>query len=84
MGNHGTSAKISSHTESGWRLNELTEGAVKIELGACSDIFRLVLTRTIFSKAPTRTLQNFERVTSQAWPHWWNKKEAGVQTQSLR
>ncbi len=26
MGNHGTSANSSSHTESSWRLNELTNG----------------------------------------------------------
>ncbi len=25
-----------------------------------------------------------ERLTSEAWPHWWNKKEAGVQIQFSR
>ncbi len=29
------------------------------------------------SKAPTRTLHNFERITSQAWPHWWEKRGWG-------
>ncbi len=34
MGNHGISAKTFLHTESSWRLNELTEGAVTIEVGS--------------------------------------------------
>ncbi len=33
MANHGMSANISSHAESSWRLNELTNGPVTIEVG---------------------------------------------------
>ncbi len=33
-----------------------------------------------FEKALTRSMHDFERVTSQASLHWWNKK-AGVQLQ---
>ncbi len=75
---HKTSGDKSFHIESiSWRLNELTEGAATIDVGS---LFQNFTTRT--AKAPTRTLQNIERVTSQAWPHWQNKKEAGVQIQS--
>ncbi len=62
MGNRGNSTDSSSHAESGWHLKEFTEGAVTIGVGVLS------------SKAPTRTLQNFGRRTSQPRLHWRNKK----------
>ncbi len=34
MGNHGTSAKKFPHVTPSWRLNELTERAVTIEVGS--------------------------------------------------
>ncbi len=34
MGNHGASVNKSSHAESSWHLNELTDGAVTIEAGS--------------------------------------------------
>ncbi len=39
--NHGTSVNNSSHVESGWRLNELTEGVVKIEVGSLFQNFTI-------------------------------------------
>ncbi len=53
--NHVTSGSKSSHAESSWRLNDLMGGAVTIELGS--------LLQNI-TKAPTRTPQKIERMTS--------------------
>ncbi len=39
MGNHGTSANSSSNAESSWCLNEMTEGAVTIEVGSLFQYF---------------------------------------------
>ncbi len=47
-GNHETSASSSSHAESSWRLEELTEGAVTIQL--LFQYLRLALKRTTFFK----------------------------------
>ncbi len=79
MGNHGTSANSSAHAESSWCLNELREEKVTIEMG---NLFQNFTTR--IEKALTRFLQKLESVTSQARPHWRNKKEAGVQIHSPR
>ncbi len=40
---HGTSANSSSHAESSWRLNELTEWAVATHVGS---LFQYFTTRT--------------------------------------
>ncbi len=64
--------------ESNWRLNELTDGAVMIQVGS---LFWNVKTRIEF---PTWNLQHFLKMTLQAWPHWGNKKEAGVRIQCSR
>ncbi len=84
-GNHGTSTNSSSHTESSWRLKGFTEGAVTIGVGSLFQYFTTRVEKDDFlRKAPTRTLQNFEMVTSQARPHWQNVKEDGIQIQSIR
>ncbi len=51
MGNHGTSENKSSHVELSWRLDELVEEAVTIEVGAFSRIVRLVVRRTNFCES---------------------------------
>ncbi len=58
--NHGTSANKSSYVESSF---EIRRSWVDSYWG-----------EHLSSKAMTRTLQNFERMTSQAWPHWRNEK----------
>ncbi len=45
----------------------------KKEWGACSSILGLVLKMMNFFEGA-----DFERMISQAWPHWWDKKETGV------
>ncbi len=50
-GNHGTSENKSSHVELSWRLDELVEEAVTIEVGAFSRIVRLVVRRTNFCES---------------------------------
>ncbi len=65
MGNHGNSEDTPSHPKSSWRLNELMIGGKQ-----------LLLKRTTFCEGAS---YDFERMTSQAWPLWRNKKEAGVQ-----
>ncbi len=82
MGNNGTSANKLAHAYCCWRLNELADGVVTKEVGYLSQTFTTPIEKEDSSKAPTWTLQNFERMTSKAWPHWWNKIEAGVQIQS--
>ncbi len=39
MGNQGTSASSSSRAESSWCLNEMTEGAITIEVGSLFQYF---------------------------------------------
>ncbi len=84
MGNHGTSANSSSHAESSWRLNELTEGEVTIEVGACSNILRLVLKKEDFLQrlplGPSITLKGRPPRPGRTG----GIKKAGVQVQSSR
>ncbi len=67
MGNHGTSANSSSHTESSWRLNELMDGVLyesrcqplellqTIDVGNKGPIQR-VISNGYLSKRPPRSI----------------------------
>ncbi len=69
MENHGISAHSSTHSDGRGSTNRNGE-----PVPILNDSYWI---GRLFSRAQTRTLQNYKWLTSQVWPHWRNKKRQG-------
>ncbi len=62
-GNYGTSANSSSHAKSSWRLKEVTEGLVTVEVGSLFQYFTTSVEKDDFLRRrrlwPCRTLKGW-------------------------